>query len=172
MAEPTPPRNPVGGPPLSDAAQKSVGELVFDVSEQTSTLVREEIELAKAEIREKVSQLVRGSVVGIVAGAFAFLALIMLMHGIAWLLNDLVFGDRFWPGFLVEAAMFMLVAAVAGLFAYRALQSGAPPVPAQAIEEARRTRAVLEGGGSSAGAATRASSRAEAFGPDSESERS
>lgn len=173
MADSTPPRNPVGGPkPPPDFAQRSVGELVFDVSERTSTLVREEIELAKTEIREKVTQLVRGSVVGIVAGVFAFLALILLMHGVAWLLNDLVFGDRFWPGFFVEAAIFLLAAAGAGLFAYRALQSGAPPVPAQAIEEAKRTRAVLEGGGSSAGAATRASGRAEAFGPDSEADRS
>lgn len=133
-------------PPPPDSREKSVSELVFDVSEHTSTLVREEIELAKAEIREKVTQLVRGSVVGLVAGIFAFLALILAMHGIAWLLNDLVFGDRTWPGFLVEGALFLLVAAGAGLFAYRSLQSGAPPVPEQAIEEAKRTRAMLEKG--------------------------
>jgi uncharacterized membrane protein YqjE len=157
-------------PPPRDPSQRSVGELVADVSERTSTLVREEIELAKAEISEKVTKLVRGSVVGLVAGIFAFLALILAMEGIAWLLNDLVFDDRTWPGFFVESAIFLLIAAGAGLFAYRALQSGAPPVPEQAIEEAKRTRAVLEGGGSSAGAATRASSRAEAFGPDSEGE--
>jgi uncharacterized membrane protein YqjE len=133
-------------PPPPDPSQKSVAELVTDVSQQTSTLVREEIELAKAEISEKVTKLVRGSVVGLVAGVFAFLALILAMHGIAWLLNDLVFGDRTWPGFLVEAAFFLLIAAAAGLFAYRSLQSGAPPVPEQAIEEAKRTRAVLEKG--------------------------
>jgi uncharacterized membrane protein YqjE len=157
-------------PPPRDPSQSSVGELVADVSERTSTLVREEIELANAEISEKVTKLVRGSVVGLVAGIFAFLALILVMHGIAWLLNDLVFDDRTWPGFFVEGAIFLLIAAGAGLFAYRALQSGAPPLPEQAIEEAKRTRAVLEGGGSSAGAATRASTRAEAFGPDSEGE--
>ena len=62
-----------------DRDDKSVGELVSDVSERTSTLVREEIELAKAEVSEKVSQLVRGSVVGVVAGVFLFLALILIM---------------------------------------------------------------------------------------------
>ena len=36
--------------------QRSVGELVFDVSENTSTLIREEIELAKAEVSEKVGE--------------------------------------------------------------------------------------------------------------------
>jgi uncharacterized membrane protein YqjE len=153
----TPPPNP---------EDKSVGELVFEVSERTSTLIREEIELAKAEIREKVEKLIRGGVVGIVAGTFALLALILIMHGIAWLLSDLVFGDRPWAGFFVEAALFLLIAAGAGLFAYRSLQAGAPPVPEQAIEEAKRTRAVLEGGGDTAGAATRASTRADTFAAD------
>ena len=166
MANQTPPTPPAGPPP--PGSQKSVSELVFDVSEKTSALVREEIALAKAEISEKVSQLVRGSVVGIVAGVFAFLALILIMHGFAWLLNDLFFGDNLWAGFLVEAALFLLVAGIAGLLAYRALQAGAPPVPEQAIEEAKRTRAVLEGGGSDAGAATRASTRAQVHGTGAE----
>jgi uncharacterized membrane protein YqjE len=96
---------------------RSVSELVFDVSERVSTLVREEIELAKTEISEKVSTLVRGSVVGIAAGIFAFLGLILLMHAIAWLLNDLLFDDSFWAGFLIEAALFFAAAAVAGLIA-------------------------------------------------------
>ncbi|MEK6277055.1 MAG: phage holin family protein [Actinomycetota bacterium] len=136
MADPyTPPP-----PPRSD---KSVGELVSDVTEQTSTLIREEIELAKAEVSEKVNQILRGSVVGIAAGIFLLLALILIMDGIAWLLNDLVF-DNFWAGFFVEAAIFIVVAAVAGLIAYRSFQAGAPPVPEQAIEEAKETRAALE----------------------------
>ena len=54
---PTPPRRP-------RPRRQSVGELVFDVSEHTSTLIREEIELAKAEVTEKVTKLVQGSVVG------------------------------------------------------------------------------------------------------------
>jgi uncharacterized membrane protein YqjE len=131
--------------PSRTPSDKGVGELVTDVTEKTSILIREEIELAKAEISEKINQIIRGSVVGIVAGVFAFLALILIMHGIAWLLNDLVFdNDNFWAGFLIEAGVFLLVAAVAGLFAYRSLMKGAPPTPDQAIEEAKETRAALE----------------------------
>ena len=78
--------------------------MVLDVSERVSILIREEIELAKTEIREKVTKLVQGSVVGIAAGIFALLGLAMLMHGIAWLLNDLFFEDDVWLGFLIEAA--------------------------------------------------------------------
>ncbi len=132
-------------PPPKDPSQKSVGELVFDVSEKTSALIREEFELAKAEVTEKVTKLLRGSVVGIAAGAFAFLALILIMDGIAWLLNEEVFDGKTWPGFLVEAAIFLLIAAAAGLFAYRSVQAGAPPVPEQAIEEAKLTKTMLEG---------------------------
>jgi hypothetical protein len=119
--------------------------LVFDVSERASSLVREEIELAKAEVSEKVGKILRGSAVGIAAGSFAFLALILIMHGVAWLLAEELFDGNVWPGYFVEAALFLLVAAGAGLFAYRSLQAGAPPVPEQAIEEAKQIRSTLEG---------------------------
>jgi hypothetical protein len=122
-----------------------VGELVFDVSERASTLIREEIELAKAEVSEKVGKILRGSAVGVAAGVFAFLALILVMEGFAWLLNEELFDGKAWPGFFVEAAIFLLVAAGAGLFAYRSLKAGAPPVPEQAIEEAKLTKAIFEG---------------------------
>ena len=126
--------------------ERSVSELVIDVAEQSSSLVREEIELAKTEISEKVGKLLRGSVVGMAAGIFAFLALILIMEGVAWLLAEEVFDGNAWPGFFVEAALFLLIAALAGLVAYRAVQAGAPPVPKQAIEEAKLTKETLESG--------------------------
>jgi uncharacterized membrane protein YqjE len=119
--------------------------MVFDVSERVSTLVREEIELAKAEVTEKVTALLRGGVAGIVAGVFALMGLAMLMHGFAWLLNDLFFEDDVWIGFMVEALFWFLVAAGAGYFAYRSFQKGSPPTPDLAIEEAKRVRQTLEG---------------------------
>jgi uncharacterized membrane protein YqjE len=134
------------GTPPEGQDERSVGELVFDVAEKSSSLIREEIELAKTEISEKVSKILRGSAVGIAAGVFAFLALILVMEGIAWLLAEEVFDGNAWPGFFVEAAAFLLIAALAGFLAYRSLQAGAPPVPEQAIEEAKLTKATLESG--------------------------
>ncbi len=142
MSTPETPQQP--GPPGPEADHRSVGDLVFEVSEKTSTLIREEIELAKTEVSEKVGKLVRGGVVAVVAGVFAFLALILFMEGVAWLLNEELFDGKTWPGFFVEAAIFLLVAAGAGYAAYRAVEAGAPPVPEQAIEEAKRTREMLE----------------------------
>ncbi len=131
-------------PPPTDPSDRKVGELVAEVSERASSLVREEIQLAKTEVSEKVNKIVRGSAVGVAAGVFAFLALILIMHGIAWLLDDLFFGGDIWAGFFVEAAFFLLAAALAGFFAYRSLLAGAPPTPDAAIEEAKATRAMLE----------------------------
>ena len=131
-------------PEPTDPKDKSVAELVFDVSERTSTLIREEVELAKAEVTEKVTKLLRGSAVGAAAGVFAFLALILLMEGFAWLLNEEVF-DNSWAGFFVEAAIFLLIAAGAGWFAYKSVKAGAPPMPEQAIEEAKLIRETIEG---------------------------
>jgi len=141
----TPPavQTPPPVPPPAEPGKRPVGELVFDVTERASTLIREEIELAKTEVTEKVGKLVRGSVVGIAAGVFAFLALILVMEGIAWLLNEEVFDGKVWPGFFVEAAVFLLIAALAGLIAYKAVKAGSPPVPAQAIEEAKLTKEML-----------------------------
>jgi uncharacterized membrane protein YqjE len=134
---------PPGGPPQDD---RGVGELVFDVSERVSTLVREEVELAKTEVTEKVTKLLKGSAVGAAAGLFAFLGLIMFMHAFAWLLNELFFEDDVWVGFAIEAALFFVIAAIAGLVAYKAVQAGSPPVPEMAIEEGKRIRQTLEAG--------------------------
>jgi hypothetical protein len=135
------------GTPPRPGEDRSVSELVFDVAEKSSSLVREEIELAKTEITEKVGKILRGSVVGLAAGTFAFLALILFMEGFAWLLAEEVFGGNAWPGFFVEAALFLLIAAGAGFFAYRSVQAGAPPMPEQAIEEAKLIKTTFEGEG-------------------------
>jgi hypothetical protein len=145
MAEPvqTPPPIPPPGPP-PPPEERSLADLVVDVSEHASTLVREEIELAKAEVSAKVSKLAKGSVVGIAAGTFAFLALILILHGIAWLLGEEVFSGNIWAGYFVTAGIFLLIAALAGFIAYRAVKAGSPPVPEQAIEEAKLTKEMLE----------------------------
>lgn len=134
---------PEPGSQVPSGGDRSVGEMVLDVSERVSFLVREEIELAKTEVIEKGTKLVKGSVVGIVAGVFALLGFAMLMHALAWLLNDLFFGDTIWLGFLVEAAGWFLIAAGAGYFAFRSVKLGSPPAPTMAIQEAKEIREAL-----------------------------
>jgi uncharacterized membrane protein YqjE len=128
--------------------EMTVGELVFEISDRATVLVREEIELAKTEVSEKVNRLLRGSVVGLVAGVFVLMALAMIMHGVAWLLNETFFPDDVWAGFLVEAALLLLLAAAGGLFAYRAFKRAGPPTPEMAIEEAKEIKATFDREGS------------------------
>ncbi len=133
------------GPNGKAPEEMSVGELVFEVSDRATVLVREEIELAKTEVTEKLNRLLQGGVTAIVAGVFVLAALAMIMHGIAWLLNDLFFDDNVYLGFFVEALFFLLVAAGAGFYAYRAFKTSSPPVPEMAIEEAKEIKTAVTG---------------------------
>jgi uncharacterized membrane protein YqjE len=119
-----------------------IGDIVNRISLNASALVREEIELAKAEMEMKVKKLVRGAAVAAAAGFFLFLGLIFAFHTLAWSLND--FFDQVWLGFLITTGLLMLLAGLAGFIAYRSFQAGAPPTPDMAIEEAKKTREALE----------------------------
>jgi uncharacterized membrane protein YqjE len=125
------------------SADKTLGEIVAEVSEKASLLVREEIELAKAEVTDKVSKLTKGAAVAAAAGVFAIFGITMLFHTLAWFLDDL-FDWSPWTGFLVVTVALFLLAALAGLLAARLFKKGSPPTPELAIEEAKRTRAELE----------------------------
>jgi uncharacterized membrane protein YqjE len=135
-----------GFPPPDDAA-KSLGEIVSDVSEKASLLISQEIELAKAEIKDKVSKLTRGAAVAVAAGVFVVFGITTFFHGLAWFLNDVFnWEGNNWAGFGVVTAALFLLAILAGLLAFRLFKKGAPPTPDMAIEQAKRTRADLEAG--------------------------
>jgi uncharacterized membrane protein YqjE len=138
--------SPGDGMKPDETADKSLGEIVGEVSEKASLLIREEIELAKAEVQDKVSKLAKGLVVATVAGVFLGFMFAFLLHTLAWLFVDLLnlSGDQIWVGFGLTAVIVLLLAALAGFLAYRWLRSGAPPTPDLAIEEAKRTREQLE----------------------------
>lgn len=110
------------------------------MSERASLLVREEIELAKAEINARVSKLARGAIVGIVAGVFFVTGLFFLLNSAAWGAYLIFGGTSYWAGFLIVAVALFLLGALAGGLAYRAVRKGSPPTPAMAIDEAKRIR--------------------------------
>ena len=81
---------------------------------------------------------------GAAAGVFLVFGVTMFFHFSAWFLDDLFNWNGVWPGYLAVTVFLFLLAAIAALLAYRFFKKGAPPVPAMAIEEAKRTRADLE----------------------------
>jgi uncharacterized membrane protein YqjE len=118
---------------------QKIGHTVAEISEKASLLVREEIELAKAEISQKLKTLTKGAVVAVAAGIFAVLGLIFLLHTLSWFLYYLWFDDVFW-GFLITTGLLFLFAGIAGLLGLRWIKKGAPPTPDMAIDEAKRIK--------------------------------
>jgi uncharacterized membrane protein YqjE len=117
---------------------------IQDVTERAQVLVREEIELAKAEMTEKVTKLIKGAVFGIVAGVFAVFALIYLVEALAWGINDLLdVSTAVWAGFLIAGGLILLLGIIAGLIAIRLVKKGSPPTPQLAIEEAQLIKGTL-----------------------------
>lgn len=126
--------------PADDPRQPSLADAVTQVSERASLLVREEIELAKAEMAAKARKLATGAVVGIVAGVFFLTGLHFLLLAAAWGAYLIFGGTAYWAGFLIVAVALFLLGALAGIVAYRAVRKGTPPAPTMAIDEARKIR--------------------------------
>lgn len=126
-----------------DDAEKTLGDVVAEVSQKASLLVREEIELAKAEVTGKVTKLATGAAVGAAAGVFAIFGITMFFHTLAWFLVDLL-NASIWVGFLIVTGLLFVLAAIAGFLAFRLIKRGSPPTPDMAIAEAKATRAELE----------------------------
>lgn len=105
--------------------ERSLGQLVADATHDLSTLVRGEIELAKLEVKEQVSRAIAGSVMFIVAGVFAFLALIMLLISFAYGLVAL--GVPRSLAFLIVAVVLVALGALLGWLGSRKVRAISKP---------------------------------------------
>ena len=129
----------------SENNAQNIAQAIQEVSDRAQVLVREEIELAKAEVTAKLTKLIKGAVVALAASVFVISGLVLVLHGLSWLAWYELFPDNqyFWGFFVVAAALFLL-GALAGFIASRAFKSGAPPTPDMAIDEARRIRETVQ----------------------------
>jgi predicted Na+-dependent transporter len=126
----------------AESPTQDLSQTVIDISERLSLLVREEIELAKAEVTEKFTKLLKAIVVGVSAGIFVITGLLFFLHGLAWLAwFALPVGNQsfFW-GFFVVAGLLFVLGGIAGYLAARFLKASQPPVPTMAIDEAQKIR--------------------------------
>src|SRR5947209_6966607 len=102
-----------------------------------TVLVREEIELAKAEVTVKVTSIARGAAAVAAGAVFGVFALIFGLATVAWAINQAT--GLLWPGFASVFVLLSLMAVGAFLFAWRKLRVGAP-TPKMAIDEAKMIR--------------------------------
>jgi hypothetical protein len=122
----------------------SLAAAVTEVSDKLAVLVREEIELAKAEVTHKVSSLARGGLAVVIGAVFGVFALVFVLLTIAWALNSAF--NSVWIGFGIVMIVLLVLTIVAFLFAWRKLKVGAP-TPKMAIDEARKIKATVRSGG-------------------------
>jgi uncharacterized membrane protein YqjE len=123
--------DPPPGPDQADLRERPLGELLRQLSEETTRLVRQEIELAKAELTQK------GRQAGIGAGLFGAAAAIGLL-ALAALTTCLILAlDAVMPAWLAALVVAVVYAIIAGVLALQGrnkVKQAVPPVPEQTVE--------------------------------------
>jgi uncharacterized membrane protein YqjE len=115
--------------------ERSISELVKRLSEQTQTLARKEVELAKAELTQK------GKRLGLGAGAFGaagILGVFALGALTATLILLLATSMDAWLGALIVTVVYALIAAASTLTGKKRVEEGTPPMPERAIESSKQ----------------------------------
>jgi len=116
------------------ADDRSTSDLLRDLSQQTGDLVRKEMELAKAELREK------GKSAGIAGGMFGGAGLVAL-YGVGALIACAILALAIvvdaWLAALIVGIGCLAVAGLLALTAKKKVEQATPPVPEQAIESSK-----------------------------------
>jgi hypothetical protein len=125
--------NPLGPTMPAPDSRASVGELFSEVAEDLSTLMRQEVELAKAELRQSATRAGKGA--GLLAGAGVSSHMVLLFASIAawWGIGDAT--GHGWSA-LIVAAIWLVIAAILGLMGRREI-SAIPGIPqtAQTVKQ-------------------------------------
>lgn len=131
----------------TEARERPVGELISDLSDQTSRLIRQEMELARVELTAKGKQAGLGAGMFGGAGLFGLFAFAALTAGFILLLDTAVAG---WVAALIVAAVYAATAGVLALLGKGRVQRATPPVPEQTRdsvkEDVRWTKAKAKQG--------------------------
>jgi uncharacterized membrane protein YqjE len=130
--------------PETEHETPGLGQTVKSVSERASALVRLELELAALELKRKVAAL--GVGIGLVTGA-AVLLVFGLGFGLATIAAGIATALPWWASLLIVTFGIVLVAAALGLLGVRSIKKGTPPVPEQALLEAKLTSEALKSNG-------------------------
>jgi uncharacterized membrane protein YqjE len=127
--------------PHAKAADPSIGELIKEATTQVSTLVRAEVELARAEITRDVKKGLTGSVYFIAALVVLFYSTFFFFFFVAELLDTWLWR---WVAYLIVFAVMVVVGAVLGLLGF--LKVRRIRGPRQTIESVKETRTALTPG--------------------------
>ena len=129
--------------PETEREAPGLGATVKSVSEHASALVRLELELAALELKRKVIALGVGIGLALLAG---LLLLYAIGFGLAAAAAGIATALPWWASLLIVMGGLFLVAGLLGAAAAGSLSRGTPPVPEQAIREAKLTSEALKAG--------------------------
>ncbi|SNR34464.1 phage holin family protein [Blastococcus mobilis] len=124
-----------------DPANASTGELIGQLTEQLSRLVRDEARLAQAEVTQKAKKLGVGAGLFGGAGLFAFFGLAALITTMILALSLVL---PHWLAALIVAAVLFAIAGVLALVGRKDVQQGSPPVPSEAISSVKTDIATVK----------------------------
>jgi uncharacterized membrane protein YqjE len=130
--------------PTQETENASLGTATKQVAEHASALARLEVELAGLELKRKVASLGIGLGLGFGAGIFA---LFMLGFAFATIAAGLATAMSTWLALLITTGILLVLAGLLGVLALGKIKKGTPPVPEQAIAEAKRTSEALKSNG-------------------------
>jgi hypothetical protein len=130
--------------PTRASEKRGVGPAAKQVAEHASTLARLELELAGLEVKRKVAALGVGLGLAVAAGV---LALFAIGFGLAAAAVALALVVSTWLALLIVFGALLLLAVILGLVGMSAMRRGTPPVPKQAIREAKLTTEAIRGDG-------------------------
>ena len=130
--------------PTRETDSGGVGAAAKQVAEHASALTRLEFELASLEVKRKIASLGIGIALALAAAVFGLFA---LGFGLATIAAALATALDTWLALLIVFVVLLLLAAVLALVGLGRIKRGTPPVPEQAIEEARATTAALKSDG-------------------------
>jgi ABC-type multidrug transport system fused ATPase/permease subunit len=122
----------------------TIGRLVSDASRDVSSLIRNEIRLAKSEVQLSVKAGGLGIAMFAAAGFFALMALIMLSVAIAYFINWNGKGLSLHWAFLIVFGFYLLVAALLGFIGFRKVKK--VRAPERAIAQANEAKQILKRG--------------------------
>jgi putative superfamily III holin-X len=125
----------------SATANGGLGSAAKQVAEHASALARLELELAKLEIGRKVAALGLGIVLGLGAALFALFMIGFLLAAAAAALTTVV---ATWLALLLVGLGLLFLTGLLGMLALGRIKKGTPPVPQQAIREAKLTQTALK----------------------------
>jgi uncharacterized membrane protein YqjE len=123
-------------------AMDRIQELIARLTAEVQQLIRLEIQLAQAEVAEKVKSAGRALAYAAVAGVFAFFAVFGLLIAAIWGIGEFL---PIWAAALIVTGVFLLLAGLVGLIAVKRAKRATPPYPGETLDTLRTMPDELKG---------------------------